>query len=116
MQQGLGLSTEETPTVKTGRLPVLPCPVCGELAPPVVGPGAGQHVARALCPHGHFIKWLPKALFGGRQEGRSMGGIARCTVVGCVGKQGIEVRYATSGAPYASFLLVVSEMGQDDKT
>ena len=44
-----------------------------------------------------------------------MGGIARCTIVGCIGKYGVEVRYATSGVPCASFTLVVSEQGQDGK-
>jgi hypothetical protein len=86
------------------------------MATPVLGPGAKQHVARALCPHGHFIKWLPKSAFGGMQEGRIMGGIARCTVVGCVGKGGVEVRHATSGTPCASFMLVVSEVGTDGRT
>ena len=44
-----------------------------------------------------------------------MGGIARCTIVGCIGKYGVEVRYATSGTPCASFTLVVSEQGSDGK-
>jgi single-stranded DNA-binding protein len=45
-----------------------------------------------------------------------MGGIARCTVVGCIGKFGVEVRYASSGTPCASFTMVVSELGQDGRT
>ena len=45
-----------------------------------------------------------------------MGGIARCTVVGVIGKHGVEVRYSTSGSPCASFTLVVSEQGSDGKT
>ena len=44
-----------------------------------------------------------------------MGGIARCTIVGCIGKNGVEVRYTTSGTPCASFTLVVSELGSDGK-
>ena len=45
-----------------------------------------------------------------------MGGIAHCTLVGVVGKYGVEMRYATSGAPCASLTVVVSERGQDGKT
>jgi len=45
-----------------------------------------------------------------------MGGIARCLIVGCVGREGIEVRYATSGTACASFTLVVSEVGTDGRT
>jgi single-stranded DNA-binding protein len=45
-----------------------------------------------------------------------MGGIAHCTLVGMVGKYGVEVRYATSGTPCASLTVVVSEQGSDGKT
>jgi single-stranded DNA-binding protein len=44
-----------------------------------------------------------------------MGGINRVVLVGTIGKYGVEVRYATSGAPCASFTLVVTELGQDGK-
>ena len=44
-----------------------------------------------------------------------MGGIAHCTVVGVIAPRGVEVRYATSGAPCASLTVVVSEQGQDGK-
>ena len=44
-----------------------------------------------------------------------MGGINRVTLVGVIGKYGVEVRYANSGAPCASFMLVVSEQSQDGK-
>ena len=44
-----------------------------------------------------------------------MGGINRVTLVGVIGQYGVEVRYATSGAPCASFMLVVSAQGQDGK-
>jgi single-stranded DNA-binding protein len=44
-----------------------------------------------------------------------MGGIAKCLIVGCIGRYGVEVRYATSGTPCASLTLVVSEQGQDGK-
>jgi len=115
MQQESALSPAEPLQVKAVRLPPMPCPTCGEVATPVLGPGTQIHAARALCRQGHFIKWVPKALLG-LKEGPSMGGIARCTIVGCIGKHGVEVRYATSGTPCASFILVVTEMGQDGKT
>jgi single-stranded DNA-binding protein len=44
-----------------------------------------------------------------------MAGSARCLVVGCIGKYGVEMRYATTGTPCASFTLVVSELGQDGR-
>jgi hypothetical protein len=97
-------------------IPPLLCGHCGICAVPTLGPGAGQHGARALCSNPdcrRFIKWVPKVL--PEKESRPMGGIARCTIVGCIGKYGVEVRYATSGAPCASFTLVVSERGQDGK-
>jgi len=115
MQEGLALSPEETSTVKPGRLPPLPCPHCGLIDTPVLGPWTQTHAARALCKQGHFIKWVPKAVLGGMKEGRTMGGIARCTVVGVVSKHGIEVKYSTSGAPCASLTLVVSEADKDGR-
>jgi hypothetical protein len=96
------------------ELPPLLCGHCGVLDVPLFGPGTGQHVARATCRHcGRFLKWLPKVLFA--KETSHMGGIARCTVVGVIGKYGVEVRYATSGTPCASFTLVVSDQGSDGK-
>ena len=44
-----------------------------------------------------------------------MGGVNRAVLLGAIGKYGVEVRYATSGAPCASFMLVVTEQGQDGK-
>ena len=41
--------------------------------------------------------------------------VNRCILLGEIGKYGIEVHYATSGTPCASFMLVVSEQGQDGK-
>jgi Single-strand binding protein family len=101
-------------TVKPIRMPPMPCPTCGSVQVPVLFPGTGPHVAKAVsacCQR--FIRWLPKALVEGKEEG--MSGVARCTIVGCIGKYGVEVRYAQSGAPCASFTLVVSERGQDGK-
>jgi hypothetical protein len=112
----LAVCTTALPPVKALRLPPLLCGHCGTCAVPTIGPGTQTHVARALCSNcGSYLKWLPKALFGGMKEERTMGGIARCTVVGCIGKHGVEVRYATSGAPCASFTLVVTAQGQDGK-
>lgn len=102
------------PTPSPVKLPVLPCPVCGLIDTPVVGPGRGPHVGELRCQAGHHIKWAPKALLG-VQEGRGMGGIARCLIVGVIGKYGVEVRYATSGTPCASLTLVVSDQGSDGK-
>jgi Single-strand binding protein family len=95
-------------------LPPLLCGHCGACEVPIIGPGAGQHVARANCRHcGRYLKWLPKVLF--EKEPPRMGGLAKCIIVGYVGKYGAEMRYATSGSPCASFTLVVSELGQDGK-
>jgi single-stranded DNA-binding protein len=44
-----------------------------------------------------------------------MGGVNRVVLLGTIGRYGVEVRYATSGAACASFMLVVSEQGQDGK-
>src|SRR5262245_41257841 len=96
MQQESALSTAEALQVKAVRLPVLPCPACGLIDTPVLGSGRGPHVGELRCQAGHHIKWASKALLGLREE-RSMGGIARCTVVGSISKHGVEVRYATSG-------------------
>ena len=44
------------------------------------------------------------------------GSINRVTLVGTIGKYGVEVRYAASGTPCASLTLALSEHGQDGKT
>ena len=106
---------QDTPPRRRRSRPIPPllCPHCGGMDVPVLGPGAGKHVARALCSGcGRYLKWLPKSLLGLEKETRPMSGIARCTIVGCIGRYGVEVRYATSGAPCASFILVVSERGR----
>jgi hypothetical protein len=47
-------------------LPVMPCPRCGTIDTPLLGPGAGPHVARANCPSCMaFIRWIPKRLIEG---------------------------------------------------
>ena len=47
---------------QTDAIPPLqprPCPQCGAIDPPAVGPGSGPHTARARCAHcGRFLQWL----------------------------------------------------------
>jgi len=101
----------------TPALPPLLCQHCGTCAEPLVGPRAGQHAARALCRGcGRWLKWLPRSLTENEKEKPPMGGIARCTVVGVIGRHEVEVRYSNAGAPCASLTVVVSEQGQDGKT
>jgi hypothetical protein len=100
------------------QCPALPCPSCGTLAVPQVGPGAGKHALKAVCSRfGHFLKWLPKALVQPprKENHRMLASVNRVVLLGTIGKYGIEVRYATNGTPYASFTLAVSEQGQDGK-
>jgi Single-strand binding protein family len=113
MKEEVALSPEGVPQVKALALPAMPCPTCDQVVTPVLGPGAGQHVARALCPQGHHIKWLPRALFAGRKD--PMPSINRVILCGVISKYGVTVKYATSGAACASFTLVLSESGQDGK-
>ena len=43
----------------TAPLHALPCPRCGAIDQPVIGPGRGQYSASARCQHCQaFIKWL----------------------------------------------------------
>ena len=89
----------------------LTCPSCGVEDAPRVAPGTGPHQARAVCAHcGRFLKWLPKP-----KEVCMSACVNRVVLLGTIGKYGIEVRYAPSGAPFASFTLVASERGQDRK-
>src|SRR5262245_21875168 len=118
MQQGWPLSPEGVSQVKTVRLPPMLCGHCGVCAVPTLGPGTGPHVAQALCSNPdcrRFLRWMPKALFGGQKEECIMGGVARCVVVGVIGKHGVEVRYSTSGSSCASLTIVVTEQGQDGR-
>jgi hypothetical protein len=101
-------------TVKGLSLPALPCPVCGVVAVPTLGPGSGKHVSRALCPQGHFIKWLPKALVGGEQA--MTANVNRVILVGIMGKYGASLSYKTSGMACATFTLELREQGADGKT
>jgi single-stranded DNA-binding protein len=45
-----------------------------------------------------------------------MGGLNRVILCGMVGKYGVELKYATSGTPCASFMLIVGELGTDGKS
>jgi primosomal replication protein N len=97
----------------TYKLPLLYCPRCSTCAVPLVGPGAGQHAARALCSHcGHFLKWLQSARV---DKEPPVGCINRVILCGTISKYGVTVKYATSGTPCASFALQLSETGQDGK-
>jgi single-stranded DNA-binding protein len=44
-----------------------------------------------------------------------MGCLNRVILCGNISKYGVTVKYATSGTPCASFVLVLSEQGQDNK-
>jgi len=79
----------------TPNLLPLPCPRCGACAVPLIGPGVGQHAARALCRQcGHFLKWLPKALM---EKEAAMGSRHRVMLMGEISRYGVSVKYAPSG-------------------
>jgi single-stranded DNA-binding protein len=44
-----------------------------------------------------------------------MGGVNRVLIVGTISKYGVEVRYAPSGAPCASFMLALVETDKDGR-
>jgi len=51
------------------------CRTCGAIGAPVVGPGAGQHVARALCRAcGAFVTWLSRYSPEEKHERRRLAG------------------------------------------
>jgi single-stranded DNA-binding protein len=52
----------------------------------------------------------------GKDKGPCMAGsVNRVVLLGVIGRYGVEVRYATSGAPCATFMVVLSELSQDGK-
>jgi primosomal replication protein N len=118
MHEETAVSPDTTPHVKPGRLPPLPCPHCGTVDVPRLGPGTSVHAARLLCAGcARFLKWAPRVLVE-RLRGKElpgMGSVNRVILVGTISKYGVTVKYATSGAPCASFTLVLSEQGQDGK-
>jgi hypothetical protein len=101
-------------------LPPLLCSHCTACEVPRLGPGAGQHVARLDCAAcGRFLKWAPKVLVGPSLTERKIGmhaSVNHCILLGTIGERGVEVRYAPSGSPCASFTLVITEYGSDGKT
>src|SRR5262245_62050686 len=114
MQQGLALSTEEPPTVKDGRLLPLLCGYCGVLEIPLLAPGAGPHIAKALCSGcGRMLKWLPRALFAERKD--HMASVNKVILIGTISQYGVTVKYAQSGTPCANFALELREQGADGK-
>jgi primosomal replication protein N len=91
----------------------LVCPRCGVCDVPTVGPGAGPHAYRACCRHcGRFLTWLRRAIVEGTNR---MSCLNRVTLLGQIAKAGVTIKYATTGTPCASFTLVLSERGQDQK-
>jgi hypothetical protein len=51
-------ATDTAQTTPETLLPV-PCPRCGTIDTPAVGPGSGPHHASARCRHcGGFVQWL----------------------------------------------------------
>jgi hypothetical protein len=52
--------TDATSTLKSNT-DQLPCPRCGVIDAPTIGPGNGPHAFRATCRHcGQFLQWLSK--------------------------------------------------------
>jgi Single-strand binding protein family len=100
------------------RLPPMLCGHCGVCAVPRLGPGTGPHAGRLDCAAcGRFLQWASRGVVQAVSQEKVLGmsGVNRCLLVGTISKYGVEVRYASSGAPCASFTLVVGELGQDGK-
>ena len=88
------------------------CQHCGVMDTPRVAPGSGPHGSKAVCAHcGAFIKWLPKT-----KEERMQASVNRVILLGEISKEGVEMRYNDRGTARASFMLVLSEVGNDGKT
>ena len=93
---------------------VLFCPQCGASGAPIIGPGRGPHAAQARCAQcGRWLKWVGQAAL--IQKETAMPGVNWVVLLGTISKYGIEVRYAVSGTPCASFALVLGEVGQDGR-
>jgi len=56
------------------------------------------------------LKWLPKA-----KKTSKTACVNRVVLLGAIEKYDIEVRYVNSGTTYTSFILMVTEQGQDGK-
>jgi hypothetical protein len=83
---------------------------CGVLDTPIIGPGSGQHAARALCPQGHFLKWLPKAFIGGPQDTPPMDSINVLLVSGALDRVP-QVRFREDGTCVCTGSLRLEEQG-----
>jgi len=93
----------------------LPCPHCGACDVPAVAKGTSMHALRANCAHcGRYLKWLPKSLVE-KDPQVSCLSINKVILCGHISRYGVSVKYATSGTPCASFVLVLSEQGSDLK-
>lgn len=91
---------------------VLTCQRCGVVDTPRVEPGSGPHGSKAVCAScGGFIKWLPKT-----KEERMQASVNRVILLGAISKDGVEMRYNDRGTARATFMLVLSEIGNDGKT
>ena len=96
-------------TVKP-RIPPLLCPHCGLIDVPLLGPGAGKHVARALCSGcGRYLKWLPKALLGLAKEEPRMDCLNLCLCSGYL-ERDPSVRYREDGTAHCTCTLRVEEV------
>jgi hypothetical protein len=97
----------------TLALPPLLCSHCGACDVPTIAAGTGPHVAKAICSACQgFIKWLPKMML---KETSMIANVNRVVLLGTIGKYGMEMRYSNNGTGCASFMLAVTEHGQDGK-
>jgi len=83
---------------------------CGVLDTPIIGPGSGQHAAKAMCPQGHFLTWLPKALFGGPQDTPPIDSINVLLVSGALDRAP-QVRFREDGSCVCAGTLRLEERG-----
>ena len=91
------------------KLPVLPCPVCGEINTVVLGPGRGPHVAALHCQAGHHIKWAPKALLGLEKESPPMDCLNLCVFSGYLDRDP-ALRFREDGTAHCTATLRVEEV------
>jgi len=109
MEESAAYATATVPV----KLRVMPCPACGLIDTPRLGPGAGPHAAKVVCRHGHFIQWAPRMQVDPllRKESPRMGSINKVILTGTISKYGVTVKYAPSGTPCASCALVLPAQG-----
>jgi hypothetical protein len=93
-------------------LSTLICPTCGVEAIPRIERGTGPHWGTYVCGHcGRFLRWARKP-----REVCMSPSVNRCTLLGQIGRSGVEVSYHGQGTPRAVFMMVLSELGSDGKT